>query len=136
MKSLTPYLIFNGNAREAMQFYADVLHADLRVSSGGDMPNCSEANKDKVLHASLSSGAVNLMASDDMSNNPFQIGNNVWLTIDCSTAEEQTRLFDALSASGSVSMPLQDTFWGAHFGMLTDRFGVHWMFNLDKGPQA
>lgn len=132
MKSLTPYLIFDGNAREAMQFYADALHAELRISSGGDMPNCSEANKDKVLHASLSSNTVNLMASDHMANTPFEAGNNVWVCIDCSTAEEQTRLFEALSAGGSISMPLQDTFWGAHFGMFTDRFGLHWMLNLDK----
>ncbi len=133
MKSLTPYLLFNGNARDAMQFYADALHADLRISNGADMPNCSEANKDKVLHASLSSGVINIMASDYMTSDPpFQAGNNISVCIDCSTMEEQTRLFDALSTGGTVTMPLGDTFWGARFGIFVDRFGIHWMLNLDR----
>lgn len=132
MKSLTPYLIFNGNAREAMQFYAEALGGDLHISNAEEMPNSSPEHAGKVLHASIHSNTINLMASDNMASAPSQPGNNVWLTIDCSTADEQARLFDTLSTGGTITMPLQDTFWGAHFGMFIDRFGHHWMLNLDK----
>lgn len=132
MKALNPYLIFNGNAREAMQFYANVFGGQLHISSASEMPDCPAADADKVLHARLEGGPLLLMASDNLSADRFEPGNNIALSLDCSTAEEQARHFAALSEGGSVTMPLQDTFWGAHFGMLTDRFGLHWMLNLDR----
>ena len=131
MKGLNAYLTFDGNARDAMQFYAGVFRAELHITDGSEMPGCPPAQADKVLHARLEGGPILLMASDNMSENPSQRGNNVSLGLDCSTAEEQARLFAALSEGGTVTMPLQDTFWGAHFGMLTDRFGMHWLLNLD-----
>ena len=132
MKSIVPYLTFDGNGREAMELYAKVFEAQLDVADASQMPDCPEANKNKMLHARLHSGTVELMASDNFSDRPTSMGNNVWVSVDCSTAAEQERFFSMLSDSGEIRMPLQDTFWGARFGMLTDRFGVHWMFNLDK----
>ena len=67
---------------------------------------------------------------------PYQPGNNFSLSLDCESAEEQDKLFNALGAGGSITMPLGDTFWGARFGMLLDKFGVAWMFNYDKGHSA
>ncbi len=131
MKALNPYLTFDGNAREAMQFYAGAFRAELHVSDAREMPNCPPAHAGKVLHARLEGGPLLLMASDNLSDRVFDPGNNIWLSLDCSTAEEQTRLFGALSDGGTVVMPLQDTFWAAHFGMLIDRFGIHWMLNLE-----
>ena len=66
-----------------------------------------------------------------MQEHPFVQGTNVHLNIDCESVEEIDRLFGALSAGGTVTMPLQDTFWGARFGLLNDKFGVQWMFNCE-----
>lgn len=132
MKSIVPYLTFDGNGREAMEFYAEVFDAQLDAFDAAQMPDCPEANKGKLMHGRLHTGAVELMASDNLSGQPTIMGNNVWVSVDCSSVEEQQRFFTMLSAGGEVSMPLQDTFWGAHFGMLIDRFGVRWMLNADK----
>ena len=63
---------------------------------------------------------------------PVKQGNNYHINIDCESEAEIEKLFDALGEDGKITMPLQDTFWGARFGMLTDRFGVNWMFNFEK----
>ena len=132
MKSIVPYLTFDGTCREAMTYYAKVMQAEVDIFDAEQMPDCTEANKGKAMHARLHSGAVELMASDNLSDRPTLMGNNVWVSVDCANAEEQERFFSMLGEGGEVRMPLQDTFWGAKFGMLTDRFGVHWMFNRDK----
>ena len=137
MKAIETYLTFDGNCREAMTFYADALDAKLNIMPGSEMPGASESDKDRVLHALLAKGPVKLMASDTMSMTPFKLapGNNFSISIDCEGPEEQDRYFSKLGAGGEIRMPLQDTFWGARFGMLTDKFGVQWMFNYDK-PHA
>jgi PhnB protein len=76
-----------------------------------------------------------LMASDSMPGMPFQQGDNFSISIDCESKEEVDRLFNALAEGGKVKMAQQDTFWGAYFGMLTDRYGIGWMFNFEK-PKA
>ena len=80
-------------------------------------------------------GSALLMASDTMPGMPFQQGNNFSVNINCESLEEIERFFTALSENGKVTMPLHDAFWGARFGMLTDQFGVNWMFNFEK-PKA
>jgi len=72
----------------------------------------------------------------DHSTVPFKQGNNFLINLDCETVQEIDRLFAAFGDQGKVTMPLQETFWAARFGMLTDRFGVNWMFNLDKPAQG
>jgi PhnB protein len=67
---------------------------------------------------------------------PFQQGNNFSININCESLEETDRLFTALGENGKVKMPLQETFWAASFGMLTDQFGIHWMFNFEKPHQG
>ena len=78
------------------------------------------------------------MASDSLSGTAFNFyrGNNFAISLDCNTIAEQQRFFDALGAGGTVTMALQDTFWGARFGMITDKFGIAWMFNYDKPKDA
>jgi PhnB protein len=83
------------------------------------------------MHAALKKGPVMLMASDTMPGQPFKMGDNVHVNIDCDSVEEIERLFKAFSEGGKVTMPLADQFWGARFGMLDDKFGVHWMFNCE-----
>ena len=136
MKSIVPYLTFNGNGREAMEFYATVFEAQLDAFDASQMPDCPEENKNKLMHGRLHSGAVELMASDNLSGKPTVMGDNVYVSVDCSSREEEQRFFTMLSEGGEVSMPLQDTFWGAHFGMLIDRFGVRWMLNADNAQAS
>jgi PhnB protein len=82
------------------------------------------------MHVSLPIGKVNtLMATDALESMGHKVtaGTNFHLSIEADTKEEAAKIFSGLSAGGKVTMPLQDTFWGAHFGMLTDRFGIQWM---------
>jgi PhnB protein len=136
MKGINAYLTFSGNCRDAMTFYAKCLGADLHMMTFGEAPIGASADaKDKIMHAALAVGPHVLMASDAPPNMPVTAGNNFSITIACESAAEIDRLFAAVSEGGTVVLPLQETFWGARFGMLKDRFGINWMFNLDK-PKA
>ena len=134
---LTPYIMFNGNCEEALSFYEKALGGtikDLMRFGGSPMENSGEENKDKVLHSLfMVDGNMIFMASDTGGNNSNanQAG-MVHLSMNFSDEGKMTNVFNALSQGGTVTMQLQDTFWGARFGMLTDRFGVNWMFNQDK----
>ena len=139
MKELNAYLTFNGNCRQVMKFYAECLGAELQLVSFGDMPSGEKPSpqemKERIMHARLSKGSVVLMASDTMPGMPFQQGNNFTLSLQCESAQEVDKLFNALGQKGKATMPPQETFWAARFGMLTDQFGINWMFNLDKPQQ-
>ena len=132
MKAITPYLNFDGKTREAMTFYNTILGGELNIQTFGDVKAPGPpGSEDRVMHAAITSGSVHLMASDTMPGMPFIQGNNVHLNIDCDNIAEIERLFAGFSAGGKVTMPLQDQFWGARFGMLVDKFGMHWMFNCE-----
>ncbi len=132
MKDINAYLNFNGNCREAMKFYEECLGGELQMMPFSEAPNTPPEAKDRVMHARLAKGAAVLMASDTMPGMPFQPGNNFWVSVNCESRDEIERVFAALSEKGKVTMPLQDAFWGARFGMLTDQFGVNWMFNFEQ----
>ena len=139
MKAVNAYLNFNGNCREAMTFYANCLEAELHLMTFGEMPSpdgkpAAQEVRDRIMHARLNKGSVELMASDTMPGMPFQQGNNFTIALECENAQEVDKLFAALSQKGRVTMPVQETFWATRFGMLTDQFGVGWMLNLSK-PQ-
>ena len=138
MKSITTYLNFNGNCGEAMKFYNRCLGGELHMMPFSEVPggNFPPEAKDRVMHAAIiKNGGAIVMASDTMPGSPFQQGNNFAICVAPETSEETDRLFGAFSEGGKVTMPLQDTFWGARFGQLTDRFGVNWMFNYEKPKQ-
>lgn len=125
--TLTPYILFNGNCEEALNFYAKAFNGtikDLRRFEGSPAENMS-ADKQKVMHANFEANGIFLMASDGGKGE----GSMVQLSVNVNDAEELNRVFSAMSEGAQVTMPLQDTFWGARFGMLTDKFGVSWMFN-------
>jgi PhnB protein len=131
MKAVTTYLNFDGNTREAMTFYAKCLGGDLQMMKFSDMPgNYTPGAGDRVMHARLTNGSRMIMASDTMPG-PFQLGNNFSIAVECESMPEIDTLFTALGENGKVTMPLQDTNWGARFGMLTDQFGIRWMFNYE-----
>ena len=137
MKAIVTYLNFNGNCREAMKFYQRCLGGELSIvpfsEAPGDFPK--EA-KDRVMHARVTKdGTTLLMASDTMPGSNFVQGTNFSISIDCQSAEETDRLFNAFSENGKITMPLQDAFWGARFGILRDQFGINWMFNFEKPKQ-
>jgi len=137
MKAMVTYLNFDGNCREAMKFYQRCLGGELSLmpfsEAPGDFPK--EA-KDRVMHARVTKdGTTLLMASDTMPGSNFVQGTNFSISIDCQSAEETDRLYNAFSENGKITMPLQDAFWGARFGMLRDKFGINWMFNFEKPKQ-
>jgi PhnB protein len=137
MRDFTTYLIFDGDCRAAMTFYKNCLDADLDILSYSDAPTkMPEEAKDRTMHARLSKGKATIMASDNMPGMAYTKGDNFSISIDCESVEEIDRLFHALGENGNVTMPLQKTFWAARFGMLTDQFGINWMFNLNAPAQA
>lgn len=140
MTEAVTYLNFDGNCREAMKFYVRCLGGELSLMPFSQVPgqNIPKEAKDRIMHARITKGSkILLMASDTMPGMgaPFQKGNNFWISLQCGSAEEVDRLFNALSEKGNVVMPVQQTFWSARFGMLTDQFGINWMFNFEK-PQG
>jgi PhnB protein len=138
MTQIVAYLNFDGKCREAMTFYQKCLGAELQLMPFSDMPGgkIPPEAKDRIMHARLTKGTAILMASDSLPGMPFQQGNNFWVSVDCESVEEVERLFNSLVEGGTVRMALQTTFWAARFGMLTDRFGVNWMFNVEQPKQG
>ena len=133
--SLSTYLTFDGNCREAFDFYRSVFGGEFTsfqtfADGPPDMP-VPEAEKDRVMHMSLPVGSSELMGSDSASGfgPPVVVGNNFSIAIECKSREHCDELFAGLSAGGTVLMPLQETFWGAYYALWTDKFGVNWMAN-------
>jgi PhnB protein len=137
MKPFITYLTFDGNCREAMKFYERCFAAELQLMPFSEMPGeVPKDAKDRVMHGRLAKNdVVLLMASDSMPGMPIRQGSNFSINVPCDSVEEIERLFAAVGEEGKVTMALQDTFWGARFGMLTDRFGINWMFNFEKPQQ-
>ncbi len=135
MPSVTPYLTFPGTCEEAMDFYADALNGEIiSMQHFGDAPdqNFPADAADRVLHCILVADDVIIMASDTMPGMSVTSGSNISMSLDFESAEEQQAAFNALAEGGTITMELQDTFWGAKFGMLTDKYGIAWMFNYDE----
>ncbi len=129
--TLSPYLNFNGSTAEAMRFYQSVLGGDLNIQTFGDAGVAQDdEQKNLTLHAALTSNGITLFASDGRPDVKVVFGDNVHLSLQGSDSEKLTGYFNGLSASGQVDMPLAKQFWGDTFGMLTDKFGVHWMVNI------
>ncbi|AKF95701.1 VOC family protein [Brevibacillus laterosporus] len=127
---LIPYLVMDGNAKEAIQFYEKALHAKVLFNQTfGEMPENPEfpipANaKDRVAHAMVKVGETDLMFSDTFPGQPHQKGNQVTICIATSNKEESTQIYEALQEGGQVNMPLQETHFSPAYGIITDKFGV------------
>ena len=134
IRKLNPYLNFNGTADKAIRLYERALGARTdRIMRFGDIAEMKVApeHKDRVIHAVLYIGEGVVMVSDTMPNKPAPNESNTHVILDCDDTADMAKKFDALAVGGTVVMPLQDTFWGAKFGMLKDAFGISWMFNRD-----
>jgi PhnB protein len=133
MKSTNTYLNFDGNCREAMEFYSKCLGAELNIMPFSSAPfEAPFEARDRIVHSRLTRGHFLLMASDTMPGMPYIPGNNFSISIECDSQDETKSLFSALGEAGKITMPLQDTFWGAYFGSCTDKYGVQWMFNCNE----
>ncbi|MDZ7756304.1 VOC family protein [Rhodohalobacter sp.] len=133
MKTITPYLFFPGNCEEAMSFYKECLNGEITaLQRFGDteMP-VEDDHKRKIMHGELKAEGITIMFSDGAPHKEISGGNNVQLSINLESEEEQDRIFEALSEKGEVTMPLENTFWGARYGMLTDKYGIRWMLNCE-----
>ena len=135
--SLSTYLTFDGNCREAFDFYRSVFGGEFAViqtfaDGPPDMPRPAGA-ENLVMHVSLPVGSSILMGSDRGPEfaAPLVAGNNFSISFDGQSREHCDDLFARLSVGGKVGMPLQDMFWGAYFGSCTDRFGINWMISYE-----
>lgn len=129
--TLVPYLNFNGQAGDAMKFYQSVFGGELNMQTyqeSGQSDKPEEINL--IMHAELKNDFLNFMASDGNEQHHVTFGDNVQLSINGSDEELLTKYFNALAEGGNVDMPLAKQFWGDTFGMLTDKFGIHWMVNI------
>ena len=139
MATINTYLNFNGNCEDAFNFYKTVFGGEfIDTSRFGEMPQVEgftvpEADKNKIMHIGLPIGNTILMGSDTGGDwaPTFVQGNNFSVSIKPENKEEADIIFNGLSADGQVTMPMEDTFWGAYFGMLTDKFGINWMVNFE-----
>ena len=135
---LITYVTFAGNCEEALNFYKEALSGEvLQISKMGEGPmEVPEQVKGKIMHARLKIGDNVLYMSDTFDPSSVVQGNNVSLSLQPETIAQTEDLFNKLSAGGTVKMPLEDTFWGARFGMFTDKFGIHWMINCELKKEA
>lgn len=139
MATINPYLNFNGNCEEAFNFYRSVFGGEfLNLQRFKDVPPAGQLPAEEgewIMHVSLPIGqGTILMGSDGPSAmGKGTPGDNFHISIQTDNDEETDRLFNGLAAGGQVTMPLEQAFWGARFGMLVDKFGVQWMINQENG---
>jgi PhnB protein len=135
MSTINSYLTFNGNCREAMTFYQKCLGGTLYFQTIRESPLSEKMPKKMkycILHSTLTNGSLLLMGSDMVGENGLIKGNSVSLTLNCSSEKEITSCYKKLSAGGKATHPLEDSFWGALFGGLTDKYGNNWLLNYNK----
>lgn len=127
---VTPYLMLDGRAEEAIEFYKKALGAKvdmlMRFNEAPKEANCAPSSMDKVMHAALSIGDSKIMLSDgDNKGKPTFAG--ISLTITAKDETHADKLFSTISEGGQVQMPMEKTFFAKRFGMAADKFGVNWM---------
>ena len=137
MIKANPYLNFDGNTREAMEFYKSVFGGEFNsVMTFGEMAQpdqpVAEEEKDRIMHMSLPIGEELWIMASDISpshGHKLTMGNNNYICLVPETKEEGQRIFDELSVGGKVEMPFEKMFWGDYFASFFDKFGVGWMIN-------
>jgi PhnB protein len=146
MPVVNVYLTFNGNCEEAFNFYKSVFGGEFPyLGRFKDMPPSEEGAKsmaadgERIMHVSLPISKETMLMGSDTGGEwakDFKQGNNFSVSVTASSKEEADRIFNGLSKGGQVTMPLDKTFWGDYFGMLTDKFGINWMMSFNENkPQ-
>jgi PhnB protein len=139
MKSVNPYMNFNGNTEEAFNFYKSVFGGEfamiVRYKDTPQAANTSKGDEEKIMHIALplKNGQV-LMATDacDSMGHTLSFGNNFYISISAESETEARELFGKLSAGGKVTVPFDKMFWGDMFGQATDQFGTQWMISFSE----
>lgn len=142
MAQINPYLCFNGNCEEAFNHYKSVFGGEFNfIGRFKDMPpqeGCPPTPEElgnKIMHVSYNIGSTLLMGSD---TNPMQgtvnFGTNISISVNATSKNEADKIYSGLVDGGKATMPMQNTFWGAYFGMGEDKFGILWMVNFDENP--
>lgn len=129
---INPYVIFDGQCREAFAAYEKCLGGKARLMSYAEAPPTDGPKQpaDRIMHAHLEAQGAVLMGSDGPGGDAPK--ESVWVSLTVEAVEEAERIFRELSEGGRVMMPIGETFWALRFGMLTDRFGVSWMVNCSR----
>jgi len=134
MTNIYAYLTFNGNCRQAMQFYKKCLGGSLVLQTVGESPMADrlpEKMKKSILHATLTKNGWVIMGSDMVGEGGLIKGNAMSLMLNCGSEKEVRELYKKLAAGGKPTHPIENTFWGALFGDLVDQFGNHWLLHFD-----
>ncbi len=139
MALINPYIHFSGNAEEAFTFYKSVFGGEFAmIARFKDFQNpenpFSEKEADKIMHIALPIGKSSvLMGSDtpEFMGKHNENENRSKISISCESKEEADRLFNGLSAGGTIEMPIEDSPWGSYFGMFRDKYGFEWMVDFD-----
>jgi PhnB protein len=133
---LNPYISFDGNARQAMEFYQGVFGGTLALNTFGEYGAQDSPEADKIMHGQLETDSgFTLMGSDTAPGMEYKPGDNISVSLSGDDADELRGYWDKLSVGGSVTMPLEKQMWGDEFGMCVDQFGVGWMVNIGQ-PQT
>ena len=133
---LNPYISFDGNAKEAMEFYRGVFGGELALSTYGE-GNMAEdpADESRIMHGQLEApNGMTLMGADSPSGQPSSSGSAITISLSGEDEGELKGYWDGLLDGGTVTMPLEKAPWGDQFGMLTDKYGVGWMVNISGTP--
>ena len=129
---LNPYLSFDGNCREAMNFYKSIFGGEFEgglktFADGGKHMKCKPEDADRIMHVHLKTSNFSIMASDIKGAEfPFIPGNNITMSLSIDEDKAES-FFNSLCEKGNAIMPFADVFWGGKFGMLVDQFGIQWM---------
>ncbi|HLS75470.1 MAG TPA: VOC family protein [Nocardia sp.] len=128
---LNPYISFRTEARQALEFYRDVLGGELRIHTFGEMGDAPGDLGSLVMHGQLETpGGFTLMASDTPPGMEYQEGSRITVSLSGEDADELRGWWEKLSAEGTVMVPLEKQMWGDEFGMCLDRFGVPWLVDI------
>lgn len=135
------YLNFDGKCKEAFEYYKSVFGGEFTyVGSFGEMPSMpgmpdlSEEYRKRIMHISLPLGGNTVLMGSDIlpqMGHELKEGNNYAISLLLDTTDEADRVFASLADGGTITMPMERTFWGAYYGQVTDVFGIHWMLNVE-----
>jgi PhnB protein len=133
---LNPYISYNGNAREAFEFYRSVFGGELAMNTFGEFGASESPDADKIMHAMLETpSGFTLMGSDTPAEMEFKPGTTMSVSLSGDDSDELRGYYEKLADGGTVTMPLEKQMWGDEFGMVVDQFGVSWMVNI-AAPQG
>lgn len=132
---LNPYIARDGDAKPMLEFYHQLLGGKLDLQTYGESPMpAPDSHKNRILHGRLDVGDLTIMAADSPADMPLSsTHSNVSLSLSGTDGDKLRKVFEGLGSGGKVTMPMEKQFWGDLFGMVDDKFGTHWMVNVESG---